>query len=106
MNQIADDLQKNDIQFSYFIEPDMNNGLSALCFLCNEQVFNREDFPNFIDWLTNTKSEDSEFNVRLIVMGEEKVIETYSDEYKEWVRFMGGIKNVFLRELTKDKKLA
>ena len=28
------------------------------------------------------------------------------DDYKAWVRHLGGIKNVLLRELTKDKKKA
>ena len=27
-------------------------------------------------------------------------------EYKEWVEFIGGEKNLFLRNLIKDKKLA
>jgi hypothetical protein len=29
-----------------------------------------------------------------------------SDHYKEWVRLIGGVKNVFLRDLIKNKKLA
>jgi hypothetical protein len=29
-----------------------------------------------------------------------------SKQYKEWVRFVGGVKNVFLRDLIKNKKLA
>ena len=28
------------------------------------------------------------------------------DDYKEWVRFVGGVKNVFLRDILKDKKKA
>ena len=28
----------------------------------------------------------------------------FPEYYKEWVRFVGGIKNVFLRELIKDKE--
>jgi len=32
--------------------------------------------------------------------------EHFVEEYKEWVRFVGGVKNVFLRDILKDKKLA
>lgn len=106
MNQIADDLLANDIMFSHFLEPDLNNGLSALCFLCDEQVFNFEDYPDFINHLADTRSDDDQFKIELIVMGEEEVIEAYPDAHKEWVRFMGGVKNVFLRNLIRDKKLA
>jgi len=55
MNQLADDLQENHINFSYFLEPDLNNGLTALCFLCDEQVFNKEDYPEFVNWLLDIK---------------------------------------------------
>ena len=99
MNRIADDLLANDIRFSYFHEPDLNGGLSALCFLCDEQVFNYKVYPDFIDFLKNIHNQ-------LIDVSDSELVEGYSVEYKDWVRFMGGVKNVFLRNLIKDKKLA
>jgi len=116
MNQIADDLQKNDIRFSYFLEPDLNMGLSALCFLCNEQVFNRKDFPDFINWVLDIKmleaakdealKNNPELWVNLKMKPFEEVQELFPEYYKEWVRFIGGVKNVFLRELIRNKNLA
>lgn len=111
MNQLADQLMDADIQFSYFHEPDLNRGLSALCFIASEQVFNRKDFPDFIYYLADRRTtengvEDPEFLVECKLKGHEAVKEEYPDAYKEWVRYMGGVKNVFLRELTADKKLA
>lgn len=113
MNQIADSLLENDIPFSYFLEPDLNNGLSALCFLCNEQVFNFKGFPDFIDYIFDIKmykeakeATPEENYIFLKNLGEKNQMELFPEYYKEWVRFMGGVKNVFLRELTKDKKLA
>lgn len=41
LNLIGDQLQDNDIEFSYFVEPDLNNALSALCFIADERVFNK-----------------------------------------------------------------
>lgn len=116
MNQIGDELQENDIRFSYFLEPDMNMGLSALCFLCSEQVFNRKDYPDFVDWLLNVKMYESakdealknnpDFWIELKIKPAEEVQGLFPEYYKEWVRLLGGIKNVFLRELTRDKEKA
>ena len=48
LNQIADQILDADIPFSYFIEPDLNNALSSVCFLADERVFNFKDYPDFI----------------------------------------------------------
>jgi hypothetical protein len=116
MNQLGDALLDNDIMFSYFIEPDLNNGLSALCFLCSEQVFNKKDYPDFINWILDVKMFDTakeealknnpDLWFELKTMPFEEVKEMFPEYYKEWVRFMGGVKNVFLRELTRDKNKA
>ena len=44
--------------------------------------------------------------VNLKMKPAEEVQGLFPEYYKEWVRLVGGIKNVFLRELTRDKKLA
>jgi len=113
MNNIADGLQKNDIMFSYFLEPDLNNGLSALCFICDERVFNRKDYPDFVDEIINTSGQnvgDEDYNPIWCVLTRSKsideLIEQYPMKYKSWVRNVGGVKNVFLRDLIKGKKLA
>ncbi len=109
MNQLADGLMDNDINFSYFLEPDLNSGLSALCFLCEEQVFNFEDFPDFVDHIINTSGQDdilNSFPVQTRMKSNEELIEEYPSIYKEWVRGMGGVKNVFLRSITEDVKKA
>lgn len=113
LNQIGDSLDKNDIKFSYFREPDLNHSLTALCFIVDERVFNKKDYPDFINYLIESKKEVAQLNglynyedFKLKIMGKEELIEQFPDYYKYWVRSIGGIKNVFLRELLKDKKLA
>jgi hypothetical protein len=113
MNQLADGLLENDIQFSYFLEPDLNGGLSALCFLCSEQVFNFVDYPNFMNYIVDIKmykhakdAMPAENLIFLMDMGMEKAQEMFPEYYKEWVRFMGGVKNVFLRSITEGVKKA
>jgi hypothetical protein len=107
MNQIGNLLHEHQIDFAYFNEPDLNYALTALCFICDERVFNRKKYLDFIDYLSDVKLMRDDlmafnFMKKLTVTIEEH----FSSEYKEWVRLIGGVKNVFLRELIKDKKLA
>lgn len=107
LNQIGDGLLENDIEFSYFREPDLNNALTALCFIADERVFNKKVFPDFVDYLISTEyALDIESQISLRVKSIDTLIENFNSQYKEWVRFVGGVKNVYLRELLKGKKLA
>lgn len=113
LNQIADKLLDNDIEFSYFIEPDLNNALSAVCVILDERVFNYKDYPDFINYIIEIKmykdvrdSTPAENFIMLKNQSMEGLQEMFPEYYKEWVRFLGGVKNVFLRELIKGKKLA
>jgi hypothetical protein len=115
LNQIGDGLMNNDIEFAYMIEPDLNHALTALSFICDERVFNKKDYPNFVNWLLDIKMYESakekatknnpELWVKLRLYPELQQ-EMFPEYYKEWVRFIGGIKNVFLRDLIEDKKKA
>ena len=99
----------NDIiNYSDFYEPDLNDILTAICFICDERVFNRKDYPDFKFYFLDKIEErygNTETN-RLSLSSEEQLIEANPDNYKLWVEFLGGEKNVFLRNLIKDKKLA
>jgi hypothetical protein len=118
LNQIGDALLENDIPFSYFEEIDLNDALTALCFIADERVFNKVDYPDLPDYLyglslkTETdlgKGMHQIASIPLIafkIKKDEELQELYPTEYKEWVRLVGGVKNVFLRDLLKDKKLA
>lgn len=115
LNQIGDELLKNKIRFTYFEEPDLNNALTALCFIVDERVFNFDDYPDFVNWLLDIKmykeakdeanKNNPELWVRLRLYPELQQ-EMFPEYNKEWIEFLGGKKNVFLRELIRDKKLA
>lgn len=115
LNQIGDELLEHKIQFSYFKEPDLNDALTALCFIVDERVFNYDDYPDFVNWLLNIKMYESakeeaqknnpELWVRLRLYPDLQQ-EMFPEYYEEWKVFMGGEKNVFLRELLRDKRLA
>ena len=81
-------LEKNGIKIASFIEPDVNNLLSAICFIVDEKVFNKEKYPDPID-----------LNVFPYVGASD-------DIRKAWENSIGGKKNVFLREFLKQFRLA
>lgn len=80
-------LRDNSILFSEFREPDLNDTLTAIVFLVDERVFNRNLYPDFIkdENVSSAKSEK---------------------QYKEWLEKIGNEKNAFLREFLNQFKLA
>ena len=110
LNQIGDSLLENKIDFSYFEEPDLNNALTAVCFLADERVFNYTDYPDFPEWITSQDfiDEDEKLNsyIDLKTKTEEDYKKLFPVMYSQWEREMGGEKNIFLRELLRGKKLA
>lgn len=84
-------LIENNIPYASFHEPDLNNSLSALCFICDEKVFDWKNYPNFQNWYsTNAGSMETPLE----------------DDYQKWVEFVGGPTNAKLKELIDGKRLA
>lgn len=106
LNNIEYELSNNDIQYSYFNEPDLNDALTAVCFICDERVFNKKDYPDFKQYIVDNKAKSKDIEILLFARSEEDLKEMYKEEYDEWLLFIGGEKNLFLRNLIKDKKLA
>jgi len=86
LNQILIDLRSNKIKHGYFHEPDLNNALTAVCFLCDERVFDYEKYPDYENLLN-----EEEFS---------------NTNYDEWLELMGGDETLFLREIIRGKRLA
>lgn len=95
LNKHLDLLTENKIDLAYFYEPDLNDALSAVVFLVDERVFNEKKYPDVDDWIEQTRGVSIEHD------------STYFEEaYKDWLKFIGGEKNRFLREFLKPLKLA
>jgi hypothetical protein len=92
MNNHLKTLYENNIEFSSFYEPDLGDQLTAITFIVDERVFNYEKYPDYIEWL-----EKQDRGTQMLWM---------SDSEEIWVEFIGGKKNVFLREFLKQFKLA
>lgn len=97
-------LIENDVTIAEFYEPDLNSMLSAVVFLVDERVFNKILYPDFkshpYPWLEKNRNNKPT----------EKQMEDWNKEndknYSAWVEKIGGVKNAFLREFLRDKKLA
>ena len=83
----------DQIDIAKFNEPDLNNTMSSVCFICDQRVWDYEECPNY---------EDSDSLKKYDLMNFDDI----EVSKKEWQKMMGGKKNVFLRELLKGKKLA
>jgi hypothetical protein len=90
----------NEILFSEFREPDLNNALTSICFLVDERVFNRnlyKDFePEILPYYKKKRSEKE-----LLTLDERN-----KNNYLAWEEKIGGTKNAFLRTFLKNFKLA
>ena len=117
------ELNDNGIHFATFYEPDLNDMLSAIVFLVDERVFKLKPYfegdttyPDFEDWLlikhpeafSNPNLEVSKFGTTSQIAKNIKTSTSPSDMelYKEWVNFIGGDKNVFLRNFIRKFRLA
>lgn len=88
LNQHYQTLIENDIDISTFYEPDLGDQLTAITFIVDERVFNKEKYPDFIS--ENGLLWSPEFD----------------SKYKSWVESIGGPKNEFLRKFLSQFRLA
>jgi len=113
LDLIHENLWAADIDHSLFYEPDLNNALTAVCFLADERVWDYETYLEFYDWLLEVKM-NSEYkysldlkNPQMRRYSPEKQKELFPEFYDQWVKeVLGGEKNEFLRNLIRGKKLA
>ena len=93
MNEIRDKLSDNEIIYAEFREPDLNNALTAVCFIADERVWDFETYPDWEDWVTKTGS------LGALLLEPDSL-------YEDWKESIGGDKNRILRDLIRGKRLA
>ena len=103
MQQYRDLLLENEILIAQFHEPDLNNTLTSICFLVDERVWKRTLYPDYVNipfpWNGRRNYDPSEREI-------EKWKEDNEKHKEAWIDKIGGIKNAFLRDFLRDKKLA
>lgn len=96
-------LSENNIPNAIFKEPDLNNALTSISFLVDERVFNMKDYPTYVNYIHDRISAAQNiqlFKMKSITMDE--LISRTSDLYAEWLNFIGGEKNAFLKSFLYD----
>lgn len=101
MNKHLSLLRENGVFCSEFYEPDLGDQLTAITFVVDERVFNKEKYPD-LKWMNdpewgNTFPPDNPID--------SKYLSGY-DEWTDWIVNIGGKKNLFLRNFLKNFKLA
>jgi hypothetical protein len=101
LNKHLQTLKDNEILTAEFNEPDLGDQLTAIVFLVDERVWNRDLYEDFVGtpytWSSHKKPSDKEY---------EKWEEVNNKNYAAWVERVGGEKNVFLRDYLRTLKLA
>jgi hypothetical protein len=97
LNQHAQTLLQNGVMCQKFHEPDLGDQLTAVVFIVDERVFNKELYPDYVelDIDENVSSDAREY-----LLNERKKL------YKNWLDYIGGEKNEFLRAFLKNFRLA
>ena len=114
LNQTYNTLLENDVVCSSFSEPDLGDQMTAMVFIIDERVFNRKKYLDFGDWVMENHYSYLQDNMiqpnKLERMRKEGYFSNSSDNeqklYSDWVDYVGGEKNVFLRDFLKNAKLA
>lgn len=90
LNQHAQTLGEMNIPTSCFYEPDLGDQLTAIVFIVDERVFNKEKYPEptFVTSPSVTKDEENE-----------KILQNF-------IQSIGGYTNYKLREFLKQFRLA
>jgi hypothetical protein len=100
LNQHLRTLTDNGVATAVFHEPDLGDQLTAVVFLVDERVFNRELYPEFqeekLPYGTRKPSKKAQLELE----------ERNESNYQKWVEKIGGPKNAFLREFLKPLRLA
>ncbi len=102
-NQAAKASQK--VTKAVFHEPDLNNALTAVCFIVEEPSFNYDDYIDLAPFAKKIlPTDDWKPYFNKFSYDELKIEMPFI--YEEWEKTMGGPRNVFLRELLKGKRFA
>jgi len=106
-------LEENHIKVATFYEPDLGDQLTAVVFLVDERVFDRETNPDFRTVLElrmggklELRSAISRILKHTAHHTKPELKNLFQHEYIEWCKNIGSEENVFLREFLPQFKLA
>jgi hypothetical protein len=107
LNQHLLELIRNGIYRTRFTEIDLGDQLTAITFIVDERVWDREKYPDFKECIIEQRGLSFwKESVRQMKYSNKTLEEWFELDYISWKELIGGDKNVFLREFLKPFKLA
>lgn len=104
LNQHLLTLVENNISVTAFYELDLGNQLTAISFLADDRVWDKENYPDFEEYSISSELELG--HITLTDKGLNFLEDNNEEKYHNWLVNIGGPNNEFLREFLKNKKLA
>ena len=105
LNQHLTTLQEKGIVNAFFNEPDLGEQLTAVVFIVDERVFNKEKYPDFV--FTNQTQKTPGYGMwSNDPLKPEFLNENEAKRWEEWVNSIGGETNLWLRFWLKNFSLA
>jgi hypothetical protein len=101
LNILLDELESTNINVAYFCEPDLQDAVTAVCFICDERVWNYEKYPDYDDKLYGSVEGNP---WEKLFFGDGGI---HHMNYDMWLAHcIGGNINLTLRNILKGKRLA
>jgi len=105
MNVHLKTLQSQGIDCAAFYEPDLGDQLTAIVFIIDERVFNKEKYPDFD--FTNKNQKTPGYGMwSNDPLNPQFLNESEAQRWQEWVKSIGGETNLWLRFWLKNFRLA
>lgn len=111
LNQHVLTLKKKEIPFATFHEEDLGDQLTAIVFLVDERVWDKENYPDFRDYITEKigsvmLNDEIKKHTRNQPTVKPDIKNIFIHDYVVWCKSLGSPKNVFLREFLSQFRLA
>lgn len=104
LEEITNKLDKYGISNSVFFEEDLGDCMTAVSFLADERVFDKEKYPDFEEW----QSKEAIFNGLPAYFNDVdgNFIGFNHKEMADYLELIGGKGNFYLREIISTHRLA
>lgn len=97
MVEIHKRFEEAGIHHTYFIEPDLNDCMTAITVVADERVWDRKNYKSYRDFVDSCMIED----------GLNPMLSSIRPGYiEQWYEYIGGEKNSILMEILQNKKLS
>jgi hypothetical protein len=111
LNQHLLELIRMGIRTATFTEPDLGDQLTAVVFLVDERVWDKENYPDFRDYITEKigsvmLNDEIKKHTRNRPTVKPDIKNIFIHDYVVWCKSLGSPKNVFLRDFLSQFKLA